>query len=199
MLGVFLDLETTGLDAKKHRILELAFRVMDLSTGEELSAYTTVIRQTPEVWAARDLTSIQINGFTEERMLAGKSEAAVREEVIQHFTAAGIKRGEALFICQNPSFDRNFLTQLIDIYEQEKMQWPYHWLDLASMYWALRTRAGMVDGQTPPKKFSVSKDAIATYYDLPTETKPHRAINGVDHLILCYRAVVGLPQPSRKS
>ena len=58
------------------------------------------------------------------------------------FARNKIKRGEAVFICQNPYFDRAFFAQLIDPDTQEKNLWPYHWLDLASMFWveAIRRR-----------------------------------------------------------
>ncbi len=37
---------------------------------------------------------------------------------------------------------------------------------------------------------NLSKDQIAEYFGISAEEKPHRAMNGVEHLIKCYRAVV---------
>jgi DNA polymerase-3 subunit epsilon/oligoribonuclease len=37
------------------------------------------------------------------------------------------------------------------------------------------------------KEMSLSKDAIAARLGLPPEEKPHRALNGVAHLLACYR------------
>ena len=91
-----------------------------------------------------------------------------------------IKRGDAAFICQNPSFDRAFFCQLIDSDKQELLNWPYHWLDLASMYWATSLKQGRLPWET-----GFSKDRIAAVYQIGPEKKPHRAINGVDHLLSC--------------
>jgi oligoribonuclease len=195
MLGIFLDLETSGLDTQRHRILEIAFKIIDFSTGSLVIEYQTIIKHSDEVWSARDLESIQVNGFNHEMMLAGKEEQIVADEVIQLLNKLGIKRGKALFICQNPSFDRAFFFQLAPSYLQEKFQWPYHWLDLASMYWAFDIKRRLDSGKGYPEQVSVSKDAIAKAYKLPPEKKPHRAMNGVDHLIECYKAVVGIPVP----
>lgn len=63
---------------------------------------------------------------------------------------------------------------------------PYHWLDLASMYWMVIHEEGSIKDA----EISVSKDSIARRLNLPVEEKPHRAINGVQHLIECYRALI---------
>ena len=36
-----------------------------------------------------------------------------------------------------------------------------------------------------------SKDKIAKSLNLPEEKKPHKAMRGVDHLLLCYEKTVG--------
>ena len=92
---------------------------------------------------------------------------------------------------QNPSFDRAFFAQIIDPDLQEKLLWPYHWLDLASMYWAKALTKEKTEANKMPWVTGLSKDKIATVYKLPAEGKPHRAMNGVDHLILCYEVIVG--------
>jgi oligoribonuclease len=187
MLGIFLDIETSGLDSFHHRVLEIAFKIVDLEVGEEKYSYQSIVKQPKEVWEKRDLTSIEINGFTWEKALLGKEEFLIRREIIEIFTYLNIERGKGVFICQNPAFDRGFFSQLIDVYTQEQQQWPYHWLDFASMYWALRVKEGII----PDNEFHLSKNAIAQHFQLPIENYPHSAMNGVDHLLLCYRTVVG--------
>ncbi len=191
MLGIFLDLETTGLDASKHRVIDAAFKVIDMATGEEKCAYQSVVSQPREAWEQRDPSSVAINGFTWEKIQTGKPAAVIKEEIITLFKQVGIERGKAVYICQNPSFDRGFFAQLIDVYMQEGLNWPYHWLDFASMYWALLVKKSQEDGVTLPVKMNLSKNAIAKQYNLKTEDCPHSALSGVDHLILCYRTVVG--------
>jgi oligoribonuclease len=188
---VFLDAETTGLDPFSHRLLEIAFKVVDVQSGHEKLTYQTGVRQPRDVWERRDPTSVEINGFTWDKVQLGKEEADVRQEIMQIFSDLKIARGTTIYICQNPAFDRNFFAQLIDVYTQEKLQWPYHWLDFASMYWALQVKFYRDVHQPIPLKMSLSKDEIAQRYQLPIEPSPHSALNGVEHLLLCYRTVVG--------
>lgn len=191
MLGIFLDLETTGLDPFHHRVLDLACVLVDLVSGEEKACYQSLIRQPQNVWAEQDPASQAIHGLTFESVEGGKSEEAVRKEILSLFTAFGVCRSSALFICQNPSFDRGFFAQIVDPYTQESLHWPYHWLDLASMYWVKK----MEELRQREKKLvalpALSKNAIAAHFGLPPEPLPHAAINGVRHLLLCYSKTVG--------
>lgn len=193
MLGIFLDTETNGLDAYKNRILEIAFKIVDLETGEVKEEYHTIVAQPIDVWEASDLESLKVNGFTWERVSQGKREKTVSDEIVAIFNKNEIRRAQAVFICQNPSFDRAFFAQLVDTDLQEALKWPYHWLDLASMYWAICMDKSKKQKTPFPWETGYSKDTIAACYELPQEEKPHRAINGVNHLILCYKAVVGFP------
>lgn len=186
MLGIFLDLETNGLNPFKHRVLEIAFQVIDLQTGALIASYDAILFQPPSIWALSDPQSLAINGFTPNTPGLSESEAAAAITAL--FTKHTLVRGDAVFICQNPSFDRMFFCQLIPPETQESYQWPYHWLDLASMYWAKH-----------PSSLALSKNAIATALGLPEETLPHKAMNGVRHLLLCYQSVVGFPLPQKKN
>lgn len=194
MLGIFLDSETNGLNSQIHKILEIAFKIVDLKTGEVKEVYQTTIAQSIEAWEKSDQESLRINGFTWDEVNQGKTPRHVSQQIIDCFASWEIKRKKAVFICQNPSFDRVFFSQLIDSDTQELLRWPYHWLDLASMHWALTMNRAQKDSGPLPWETGFSKDLIASYYQLPSEAKPHRAMNGVEHLILCYQAVVGFPQ-----
>ncbi len=188
MLGIFLDTETNGLNPHKHSILELAYKIIDIETGQLRHAYEAVIAQPQVNWDRADPSSLQINGFRWEEVSKGSPIEKVAGATITAFAQKEVRRGKAVFICQNPSFDRAFFSQIVDPDMQESLDWPYHWLDLASMYWAIRIQKG-----APPWETGLSKDKISTVYDIPPERKPHRAMNGVDHLIQCYEAVVGFP------
>lgn len=194
MIGVFLDTETNGLNSTHHRIVEIAFKIVDLSTGELKEEYQTLIAQPIEAWEKSDQESLRINGFSWSEVSKGKMPRHVSQAIIDIFTRCNIRRKKAVFICQNPSFDRVFFSQLIDSDTQELLSWPYHWLDLASMYWALTMNKAKQHKGPLPWETGFSKDLIASQYQLPGEAKPHRAMNGVDHLLLCYEAVVGFPE-----
>jgi len=195
VLGIFLDIEATGLDSQKHRVLEIAFRVIDLCAGAEKASFLETVKQPLQIWEQSDPMSLEINGFTWEENCKGKEETQVEKEIISCLESLQIKRGNAVFVCQNPSFDRTFFSQLVGVYKQEELLWPYHWLDFASMFWALEiqneTFISALEGG-----ILLSKNKIAEFYNLPPEEKPHRAMNGVDHLILCYEKVVGWPIPA---
>lgn len=189
MLAIFLDMETTGLDQSKHHAIDVALKIMDVTTGEYKGSYQSLIKQPEEAWALRDPVSIEINGYTYDQICSGKQKSEVRDEIIALFQSVGIKRGTSIFICQNPGFDRGFFTQLVDVYTQESLNWPYHWLDLASMYWTCLNKKCVEDGKVLPDAINLSKNAIAENYGLEKEETPHHAMNGVEHLIDCYKAV----------
>jgi oligoribonuclease len=189
MQAIFLDIETTGLDPYRHRVVEIAFKILDPQTGEVRLTYQSIVKQPDGVWDSRDPSSVEINGFTREKMLLGQEEVVVKQEIVQIFTDLKIERGKAFYVCQNPSFDRGFFSQIVDVYTQENHHWPYHWLDFASMYWALQVQD--YKNTQFPTEINLSKNSIAEQFELPTETLPHAALNGVNHLILCYEKVVG--------
>jgi oligoribonuclease len=192
VLGVFLDTEANGLNAQINKIIELAFKIVDLSSGELKAEYKAVVAQTKEVWAKSDPNSLKVNGFSFEEVAKGKQPDQIGKETIALFGKWSIERTKAVFICQNPSFDRVFFSQLVDSDTQEFQKWPYHWLDLASMFWATSMHKNKL-----PWEVGFSKDLIAQQYNLDPEASPHRAMNGVDHLLLCYEAVVGFPKKKR--
>jgi len=191
VIGVFLDSETNGLNSQIHQIVEIAFKIVDLTTGKVVEDYQSLIAQSKELWEKSDKDSLGINGFTWEEVSKGKSKELVAKEIIEIFKRCGVIRKKAVFICQNPSFDRVFFSQIIDSDTQEGLNLPYHWLDLASMYWALSMKKAKEKKGPFPWETGFSKDLIASQYQLPGEEKPHRAMNGVAHLVQCYEAVVG--------
>lgn len=189
MLGIFLDSETNGLSTQRHRILDIAILLVDLATGEVQETFQSFIAQPLEVWEQSDQNSLAINGLTKNVTDAGKSEQEVAREILALFQKRNIARENSVFICQNPSFDRAFFTQCISTEEQEKRRWPYHWLDLASMYWARL----LLEGGKTPWEVGFTKDKIAKAYSLSAEPTPHRALAGTRHLLACYEKVVGFP------
>lgn len=193
MQAIFLDIETTGLDPFRHRVLEIAFKIIDPQSGEEKLTYQSIVKQPLDIWERKDPSSLLINGFTLEKMLQGQEEAVVCKEIVEIFNGIKIERGKAFYVCQNPSFDRSFFSQIVDVYTQEKYHWPYHWLDFASMYWALKVQ--QYKQSQFPSELNLSKNSIAQEYQLPIEAVPHSALNGVNHLIECYKTVVGFKNP----
>lgn len=193
MIGIFLDSETNGLNPKTHQVVEIAFQIVDLSSGEIKEEFETLVQMSAAAWEKSDPDSLNINGFTFDEISKGKKAEVVSQTIIDIFTKWNVRRKKAVFICQNPSFDRVFFSQLIDVDTQEMLLWPYHWLDLASMHWAKGMELAKETGKSFPWETGLSKDLIAKHYKLAAEDRPHRAMNGVKHLVLCYNAVVGFP------
>ncbi len=189
MIGIFLDIESNGLNVSKHRVVEIAFKFICLLTKQEFAAYSAILSHPYSIWEKSDPNSLKVNGFTFEMTQNGKSESEVSQEIITLFQRHHIHRQHAVFICQNPSFDRSFFSQLVDPELQEKNLWPYHWLDLASMFWALSLQKFHEGKGSPPWETGISKNKIALHYHLKEEAHPHKAMQGVEHLIECYFAV----------
>jgi oligoribonuclease len=194
MLGVFLDSEANGLNPKVHKIVEIAFQIVDLQTGIRKANYQSLITHQFTDWERSDPASLKMTGFTWDEVSKGKSIIEVSQEIIDCFRREGIQRKKAVFICQNPSFDRTYFGQIVDTDTQELLNLPYHWLDLASMHWALTMEKAKLQTGPFPWETGLSKDRIAHFYHLPPEQSPHRAMNGVQHLLDCYTAVVGFPK-----
>ncbi len=193
MLGIFLDTEANGLNPKKHKIIEIAYQLIDLFSGELKDSFHSTVSMSSEDWEKSDPESLQVNGFKWEEIERGQNASEVGRQIQASFAKNKIKRGEAVFICQNPSFDRVYFSQLVDPDLQEKLLWPYHWLDLASMYWSEAMKKGALGTGKYPWQTGFSKDKIARAYQLAAEEQPHRAMNGVKHLFLCYQTIVGFP------
>lgn len=63
MLGIFLDLETNGLNYKYHRTIEIAFQIIALQKGTILDEYSQIIFQQPKIWRQSNPESLRVNGF----------------------------------------------------------------------------------------------------------------------------------------
>lgn len=197
MYLIFLDTETSGLNPEKHRILEIAYKVIHTLTGRAVVSYESIVAQTEDVWAEADPTSLQYTGLSWEDVLKGKTEKVVADEITNDLNKLSLADKGGVFICQNPSFDRAFFLQMVNADVQTHLGWPYHWLDLASMFWAVHLLHDR-NATLFFKESNLSKDEIAKSYGLGPEKTPHRAMNGVNHLIACYEAIFGKFAPAEK-
>ena len=186
MKAVFVDIETTGLYFDTHTILDIALAVLELNDMSNLVTYTACITCDAHDWALADKEALQVNGYTPENHFPlAKHPSDVKQEIISFLKRCEILKDQAFFICQNPAFDKPFFLQIISQAEMSELGWPYHWLDLASMFWVKFYGSCY----PAPSKLSLSKDSIARHFGLPHESRPHRALNGVLHLLQCYRHV----------
>lgn len=192
MKGIFLDIETNGLHPDNNSPLEICVSIYDLHGMLCIEEYSSLIHCSERQWVlGSDPKALAINGITYEEVKDAKTHNEVCEDLTEMFLSNEIHKRNAAFICQNPSFDRCFFNQIMPIETQQELELPYHWLDLASMYFARSIDVEKpVNGHNLPHLIRLSKDAIATYLGVPVEVKPHRATNGVHHLIECYTALM---------
>lgn len=186
MKAIFLDIETDGLDPDMHVALEIGVSIYDLHKMTCITEYSSLIRcsERQRVFDS-DPEALKINGITYEELKEAKEASVVCGDLTELFLTHELDKTNSVFICQNPSFDRGFFPQIMPVDTQHELELPYHWLDLASMFWSRivdTNRDHIMETPIP-----LSKDSIATYLGIPKEEKPHRALNGVRHLISCYR------------
>ena len=188
MRGVFLDLETNGLDPFQHSVLEIALSIVDMRSLRSFYTYSTFVRTSEKQFIlASDPQALSVNQILLSDVIEAKEIDDIKDDLVEIFLSYEIEKQNAIFICQNPSFDRMFFDSLFPVELQKDLNLPYHWLDLASMYWMKIAHPRMIEHG---KASSLSKDNIAIFLGLKPEEKPHRALNGVNHLIECYKKLV---------
>nr|QBK86850.1 MAG: exonuclease [Marseillevirus LCMAC103] len=193
--AIALDTETTGLDPLHNHVVEIAFQLVDTETGRRLDSYQNVVALTEAEWAQAAPKALAVNGFTwAEVRSRGVPRDTIRSDICAFFAKHHLTASTAFFLCQNPSFDKSFFVQLCPADVQRKWTFPYHWYDLSSMNWALEARA-IARGEKDPYAICTSKDGIAWSHGLDREAAPHRAMNGVDHMLAIYEKIVGFFVP----
>ncbi len=65
---IVLDSETTALDATIHRVAEIAFRVLNLSTGNFICSYNSVAKLSDKEWKEAQPKALEVNGITWEKI-----------------------------------------------------------------------------------------------------------------------------------
>lgn len=106
----YIDVETTGLDPKRHGIIQLA-AIMDID-GKEVSRYSEKIR--PASSCAADKDALKISGNTVEMILDYQPEAlayrAFASWLGEHVDKFN-KSDKAFFCGYNSSFDNQFVRE----------------------------------------------------------------------------------------
>lgn len=185
MKAIFLDIETTGCDFFKHVPIEIAIVIVDYNANKNKSVFCSSISCSANDWENADSRSLKYVGVNPECVWLGQTIENVSKEIEFFLLRNDISKDNSFFICQNPSFDRNFFHRILTQERMTILNLPYHWLDLASMYWI---KYQSKNSYKPT--INLSKDTIAKKFKIPPEKKPHRALNGVEHLIKCYEALL---------
>ena len=177
---VLVDLETTGLDAELHDVIEIGAVRVNQHTLELQSTFQAKVK--PLFLKRADPVSLNINGYSEEGWRNAVS-----------FTAAwpsffDFARG-SVFASYAVQFDWGFMKRVIragwlDYSKSEDMDvrrfgpFDRHLIDIPSIAW----------GVLGPQK-SLSKNKIAEALGIAPEPLPHRGLTGALHGLTVLRAL----------
>ncbi|WP_408891550.1 exonuclease domain-containing protein [Myxococcus faecalis] len=153
----FIDLETTGLDASRHEVLEVAVLRVDARSLKVLAEYEARVQPTRLTDAHPE--ALAVCGYSDEEW----RDALPLQEVLA--TVTPLLAG-TLVAGHNTSFDWGFL---VEGYRRTELAMPrvdYHRLDTASLAWPL-----LATGEVE----SLSLNTLAKRFGLHRPT-PHRAM-----------------------
>ena len=109
----YIDTETTGLDAKRHGIIQLA-AIMEID-GEEVSTFSEKMR--PASTCAADTSALEISGNTIEMIKTYRPESEVYRNFVEwlgQFVGKFDKLDKAFFCGYNSPFDVEFVRALFE-------------------------------------------------------------------------------------
>lgn len=168
---VVTDVETTGLDVRRHEIIEIGAVMLDPVTLD-LGA-TLDLKIKPEHPETAQVEAFAINGYTPE---AWQEAIALHEAMTRYaeFTAG------AVFASWNITFDWQFIEEAFRTTDV-RPELDYHRIDIPSLAW-LQLRAKR------PTSFKLS--SLAPLLGIEPEPAVHRAINGAITAAKVLRALV---------
>jgi len=181
-----IDVETTGLDAGHHEMIDLGAIYTDLD-GNELGRF--FVRIHPDHPERAGEIARSINGFDEARWIelgASDESEAVADFLAFHAETAGERT--MLFTAYNAYFDRNFLDALLRQHgESFREHFTYFLLDLPSLAWG----AGIPDMMNADVAAALGLDAET---DDPME---HTGLSGAEWNLALYRALMARIEAQR--
>ncbi|HXV27312.1 MAG TPA: 3'-5' exonuclease [Candidatus Paceibacterota bacterium] len=167
-----VDLETSGLDAGIHEILDLAVLVVDQRTLKLRERYSARVR--PQNIRRGAKRALEVVGYSpREWRTAVPLEAAM--EIFSEKTSG------AVLCSANMYLTRSFLDAAFKACGVEDLT-SYHHVDLMSLAWA---RAGDIGMDR------LTMDALARRLGIPSEPAPRRAANGARLALAVLKALSG--------
>ena len=165
---IVTDLETTGTNPEKHSIVSIG--AIDL-----LNPQRTFYAEC-RIWegAHIDKKALEINDMTERDAVddSKKSEAAIVEE----FLGWAMQSNDHTIAAHNPVFDLSFLEEAA---ARAHLNFPlaHRSIDQHSV---TLTHMLLNDTEVPIEKgrTAINSDYIMKYVGIPTEPRPHNALNG---------------------
>lgn len=162
------DIETTGLDAAVHEIIELAVVVVDQHTLKVLDRYQA--RTKPYHIRTAAKRALEVVGYTEQAWRDAIPLQTALETYIR-------KASDAVFCSYNVYLAYSFMDTAFKMSGVEDPT-DYHRLDLFTLAWS---RLGLV---------SPTLDSICKRIGIPPEPLPRRAMDGADKQLEVLRALL---------
>jgi DNA polymerase III epsilon subunit-like protein len=165
---IVLDIETTGLDPRRHSIIEIG--AVDFSNPSNYFSGKCQIWSGAEV----DFQALEINGFTLEEIQDKKIDS--HQELLSSFKNWTELIEDKTIAGQNVDFDISFL---IESYKRFGLNFNLgkRKVDQHSIVFAhflkRKIKPSLKEGVS-----DLSSDVIMNYVGLPPEPRPHRALNG---------------------
>lgn len=111
MLGLYVDLETTGLEIPRAAILSFG-AVADLPDGSVTEFYQ-LVRPNQEQWAEASPEALEVNGITYDMLKDQPTIDQASYLFLSWLSVNKIKAPEYVYIGQNPNFDLGFLRHYV--------------------------------------------------------------------------------------
>lgn len=164
-----IDLETTGIDASTHEIIEIGAILLDNYQPSE----TFSIKVHPFHISTADPEALAVNGYVKEEW----SEAFLLPNALRLLTEF-IGATPVYLMAYNVSFDRAFLEKA---YRECNLSYPFHYhhLDLLTMAW-----------MHTPQDLPLSLKAVCEYHQIESEPIVHRALSGATCAYHLYKKLI---------
>ena len=165
---IVLDVETTGLNPEKNSLVSIG--ALDFYNPEDRFYEECRIWDGAEVWPE----ALVINGYTEQNIR--DQHKPTEADIVQRFWDWLKDKSDITVAGQNCYVDLQFVEAALKrTGSKEKMQRRIFDQHSITMFHMLRR------GLTPPlkdRRSTLDSDTIMKYVGIPTEPKPHVAING---------------------
>lgn len=168
------DAETTGLDPRKHEIIEIGLVVFE-SEAPFTIMDTLDIKVKPEHIETASPEALRINGYKEEDW----KDAVSIDEAMEMYRS---KARGCIFAAHNVIFDYSFIGPAPKKFDD----FDRHKIDTFSLAWA----------KIPHDKMKYwSLKSICEYLNISPEPEIHRAINGAMSAYRVYVELMRMPSP----
>ena len=183
----FVDVETTGLLAGYHEMIDIGIVMTNLEGLEIDSFFRRIMPENPD---RAEQEAIRCNGFSVERWTefgAAFPKQAVAEIIQFYKDAAGNGRRinkKVIFCAYNESFDYPFLDHLFRSVGESIRQLHHYTLDLPSIAWGRGIH--LLHCSKVVNQLNVEEEPMASRGDDPCE---HTGLTGAQKNARIYRAL----------